>query len=163
MAKSKSKSFLKNLVMLIAGVLGVVSVFLMLLPGITTVSKIGSVESSTSGFELMFGVNEGSQFNFVMFLAFLLNVFAVIGVVLFFFLKNKSVGAVLAVLGFLASAILYFLFKTVFPMCFEDGENVVKAMELLFDIKLGLGAILSGVCSILAFLCAVSAGFVIKK
>ncbi len=168
MAKKNVKT--GQIAMLVAALLGIVAILLMFAPGVTVVPKIGKDSASWSGFQIMFGSSEKAggitvetlKFNFVAFLALIFTIVGLVGVVLSLLLKGK-LGGFLAIVGFLLAGIFFFLFKTVLSMNFENGKDVIKLIELGADIKLGVGAIIAGILSILAALASAAATFAFKK
>lgn len=178
---AKKKVGTSKIVMAVAALLGVVTFFLLLAPGVSWKYVLASKtvdDGAISCFKLMFGgtlfkvasYEAKLGFNFVAFLAFLFLLVGLVGVVLSFLLKGK-LGGILAVAGFLLAGIFLFLCKAVLPMSIEDASSVVKdggdfldALEKVgFDFSLGAGAIVGGILSILAALASAAATFACKK
>lgn len=161
MAKAKVKT--GAIVMLVAALLGVVAILMMLAPGITVGHKLTDKTESISGFALMFGSEEGHNFNFMMFLSLIFAIVGLAGVLLSFMLKGK-IGGFMAIAGFLLAGIFFFLFRAVYPMSMENGADVIKAAEAFgTTFSLGIGAIMAGIFSILAALASAAATFAFKK
>ena len=184
MAKSKGKNKTGQIVMLGAALLGLVAIFLMFAPGITSKAIVANREtgtSSISGFKLIFGTEDGYKFNFMMFLSLIFTAVGIVGAILGGLL-NMKLGNFLALGGFLLAGIFFFLFRAVFPMGVGDmaingttvlsGKDAIKALEegvSIFGVttkttfSLGVGAIVAGILSIVAALASAAATFALKK
>ena len=160
----KNKVKTHDLVYFLSAVLGIAAIFLLLAPGITkSITVAGHTTSdSTSGFALMFGTGDGAKFN-VMFIALVCSIVGVVGVILSFVLKNKKIGKFIAFVGFIAAGVLYFMFRAFYPMCMENGKQVIATAEVFgYKFKLGAGAIVAGVLSLLSGL-GIAASVFMKK
>lgn len=171
MAKKKTNT--ASLVFLVAAVLGIAAILLMFAPGVTMGHKVAKETSSFSGFKIMFGGELANvqgfsvgelKFNFVAFLAFVFTLVGIAGVLLSLLLKGK-IGGFLAIGGFLLAGIFYFLFNATFSINLgEKGSEAIELMENLgATFSLGIGAIIAGICSIVAALASAAAAFAIKK
>ncbi len=161
----KNKVKTNDLVYFLSAVLRIAAIFLLLAPGITkSITVAGHTTSdSTSGFALMFGTGDGAKFNVMMFIALVCSIVGVVGVILSFVLKNKKIGKFIAFVGFIAAGVLYFMFRAFYPMCMENGKQVIATAEALgFKFKLGAGAIVAGVLSLLSGL-GIAASVFMKK
>lgn len=168
MAKAK-KSNMSMFVMLGAALLGVVAILLLLAPAVSLTGKVSGKTFSFNGFKLMFGGDidvEGfkigeMKFNFVAFLGLIFAVAGLVGALLSALLKMKF-GGFMAIAGFLLAGIFFFLFKAVLPMNFENGKDTMELLEAVYNVKLGAGAIVAGILSILSALMSGAATFVLK-
>ena len=162
-----------QIAMLAAAVFGVVAILMLLMSGVGyTLKGADEAEKVGTGFELMFGTQDGMKFNFMMFLPFLLVIVGIVGVVLSFLLKGK-IGKFIALAAFAVAGILFFCFSAFMSMSFADqevlgkvvmtGSDLYKASTELGSYSLGVGAILAGIFSLIAAAGAALGTFLFKK
>ncbi len=167
--KKSKKITTEHLVILIAMLFGIVSVMMLLAPCITkkTVLLDESVVNYYMGFKLMFGMGDNLKFNYLMLFTLVFSAMGFVGVILSFALKEKrqKIGSLIAALGFLAAAVFFFLFRAVYPIGVEGGASAIKTDETLSNAKyrLGLGAILGGLFSLVASFTSLIATHGIKE
>ena len=155
---AKSKLGLGKILMGVAALLGIVAIFMMLLSGVTlTTPEIfgkSASESAGTGFELMFGTQTGMNFNFMMFLPFVLVIVGVAGVVLSFL--NLKLGKLIALAAFAVAGVLFFRVQNKR----KAGDTLKKAGG---SVAPGIGAIMAGIFSLVAAAGAALATFMFKN
>lgn len=190
-SKSSGKGFLSGLLAIIAIALGIVAVVFMTSPILTspwegTIPLIGTKVSSTldiSGFALAFG-GQGQITNtlgsnsstatmdiemhvgaLMMFIVLLVGIVLSLTSLLLKLFKVKGgvfkALAFVAFLCFLAAGIMFFCAQ---PICGDIAEYEYDGASISFSkyLKLGYGAILSGICSIVAGISAAASAIVAK-
>lgn len=168
MAK-KAKFSIGQILTAVAALLGIVAIVMLAAPGASY--TIGNSTTTYSCAQLTFGYTEkttvlGStvstevfKFSFGNFLTYLFLLVGVVFSVLALLGKLGKVAPFVAILAFLAAAILFFC--TV-AMCAPATDNADVAATLKDNLALGAGAIVGGILSILA-LVASAATLVFKK
>ncbi|MDE7296228.1 MAG: hypothetical protein K2N84_03080 [Clostridia bacterium] len=170
MAKKKKIS-IALILSAVAALLGIVAIIMLAAPGITYTLEVLGKKSTTnySMAQLTFG-NEKVKFafSFMNFLPFLL---VVAGIVLAALtaLKGNKLTAIIAAVCFLAAGVLFFCCKQL--IVFDTGDlsgeakdaAVKLAKEAYKEFKLGIGAILAGILSILSAISCAGAAVLGKK
>ncbi len=170
MAKKKKIS-IALILSAVAALLGIVAIVMLAAPGITYTLEVLGKKSTTnySMAQLTFGTEKGGfAFSFMNFLPFLL---VVVGIVLAALtaLKGNKLTAIIAAVCFLAAGVLFFCCKQL--IVFDTGDlsgeakdlAVKVAKEAIKEFKLGIGAILAGILSILSAIACAGAGVLGKK
>lgn len=166
MAKKKSGLSTGKLLGYVVAVLGLVAICMAFLAGVTTgKTKVGSVTvdaTEYSGFQVAFGYKKNDVavlgFSFMALLPLLLAVAGtVLAVVNTLKKDSKLLNFVVAGL-FVVAGILYFIM----PSFMVFADTLSGASAKLLDFKLGVGAILAGICSLLAGLIALAKPFMKK-
>lgn len=135
---------------IVAAVLGLVAILLLLAPGVK--QQVGPDKwEGTSGFKMAFGSEKGMKFSFVLFLPFLLAVIGIALSVVSLFVDNKIL-KIIAVAVFVIAGIFFFLYLSFYSTLAENdlAKEAIKEMIKAKYIKLGAGAIMAGIVSILA-------------
>lgn len=151
--------------------LGIVAIIMLAAPAITyTVEAFGQKSTLTYTMaQITFGYEKGGfAFSFMNFLSFLL---VVAGIVLAALtaLKGNKLTAIIAAVCFLAAGVLFFCCKQL--IVFDTGDltgelkdfALMSTKELIKDFKLGIGAILTGILSILSAVSCAGAAVLGKK
>lgn len=170
MAKKKKIS-LALILSAVAALLGIVTIVMLAAPGISYTLEVFGQKATTkySMAQLTFGNKDGGfAFSFMNFLPFLL-VIAGIALCVITALKGNKFTAFIAAVCFLAAGILFFCCKQL--IVFDTGDltgdlkdaAVEIAKETIKEFKLGVGAILAGILSILAALASAGAAVLGKK
>lgn len=170
MAKKKKIS-LALILSAVAALLGIVTIVMLAAPGITYTADLVVTKTTTtfSMAQLTFGNKDGGfAFSFMNFLPFLL-VIAGIALCVITALKGNKFTAFIAAVCFLAAGILFFCCKQL--IVFDTGDltgdlkdaAVEIAKETIKEFKLGVGAILAGILSILAAIASAGAAVLGKK
>lgn len=154
MAKKK-KSNIKQYVGYGSLVLGVLAVCMGFLAAVTMLNKLGSISSdptNVSLFQVAFGYKSGdtqmSNFSFFALLAILLPLAGG----LLAAMKGKLFNFI-AIAAFIAGAVLMFCSVPIFEGALTDGGKLWFAVyEAAENVKLGVGAILGGIFSIIGAL-----------
>ncbi len=163
---AKSKLGLGKILMGVAALLGIVAIFMMLLSGVTVTTPevlgMSASESAGTGFELMFGTQTGMNFNFMMFLPFVLVIVGIAGVVLSFL--NLKLGKLIALAAFAVAGVLFFCFGAFYPMCADGLDTFVDTLKKAGgSVAPGIGAIMAGIFSLVAAAGAALATFMFKN
>ena len=189
--KSSGKGFLSDLLAIIAIALGIVAIIFMMSPILTsswegTIPLIGTKVSSTldiSGFALAFGGQGqvtstiGSQSStgtmdlemhvgaLMMFIILLVGLVLALASLVLKLCKVKGgffkALAFVAFLCFLAAGVMFFCAQ---PICGDLAKYESNGVSIDFSeyLKLGYGAILSGICSVVAGVSAAASAIVAK-
>ena len=165
MAKKKNGGLfsLGNLLSLIAIVAGVVAVAMIAMPSLKIETALSSLTGPTthSGLKVVFGSKvedyEYMSFSFMNLLPYILVVAGVIILALKVLGKMGGLANILAVAAFVAAGVL-FLFVNKFVVLSDVYELALK----LAEVKIGMGALISAICSFVAGACALLPIFVKK-
>ena len=157
-----------KIVMIVAAALGIVTIFMLLLAGLGA-SDAPKGADFPSVFNMMFGTGDFygkgklsvGTFNFLLFLPFLLLLVGIALSVVSLFVDNKIL-KIVAIACFVVAGIFFFLTKSLSPLSVKsDMRKLFK--DTLKYFKLGIGAILAGIMSLLSGVAACVGTFVIKK
>ena len=154
-----------KIVSIVAAVLGVVAIFMLLLAGLGAEGapkgyKFPSVFNAIFGSGDFFG--SYGAFNFVLFIGFLLLLAGIALTVVSLFKDSKGM-KIAAIVMFIVAGIIFFLTKSVVHLSVKSGvvrDGLKKVIKEAY--KLGIGAIMAGIMSILAGVAACVGTFVIK-
>ena len=160
----------QKIVMIAAAALGVLAILLLLAPGVSvktiggTLLKPEEKWEGVSGFKVAFGSGDGAKFSFVLFLPFLLAIVGIALTVTSLFVDNTILKVVAAAV-FVVAGIFFFMYLTFYPTLVENetGKKIIEEAIKNKGIKLGVGAIMAGILSILAGAATCVGTFVIKK
>ncbi len=150
MAKKKAKSMVGLIMICCACILGLAAIFMMFAPGVVSTGKLMGSEGPTyTGAQTAFGYKETNgnitaeilKPNGLAMLGYLLPIAGIVIAALF--RKSRLFGFISAGV-FIASAICMFLSMTAFPATLPAGQ------ETIYTYKMGIGTIISGICSALA-------------
>lgn len=155
---------LKNILLCVAAVLGLVAVLMMFAPAL---SGGKNSDAAISGFKVAFGYSEKTvlgdakvlNFSFMYFLAFLLALVGIVFAVLAFLGKLGKISAIVAAACFLVAGILFFC---AVPLCNPNFESKELVKAFKENVSLGAGAIVGGIFSIISALAACATLFVDK-
>lgn len=148
---------LKNILLCVAAVLGLIAFFLMFAPAATVDSMISSYEELYRGTWLTFGYTAKNlglgtaqiwKFSFMNFLTYLLVVVGIVFAVLAFWGKLGKISAIVSSTCFLIAGIFFFCVIHFCVFSFENAYATIIKEHML----LGAGAIISGIFSIIAAL-----------
>lgn len=150
---AKKKIDLGMIATLCAAVLGVIAIIMLALPACVS---IRSADATISCWELVFGYTQHSvvwlKFSFMNFLTYALVIAGIICTVLNYLGKGGKYMNLIATGAFLIAGIFFFL-----TISFASvNTELMKADAFKESVKLGVGAIIGGICSILA---AVASGY----
>lgn len=170
MAKKKKIS-IALILSAVAALLGIVSLIMLAAPGISyTVELLGMKTTTTySMAQLTFGSEKGGfAFSFMNLLPFLLSAIGIVFCAITAIKGNKFT-AFLAAVCFLAAGVLFFCCKQL--IVFDTGDltgdlkdsAIEISKEVIKNFKLGIGAILAGILSILAAIASAGAAVLGKK
>ena len=159
-----------KLVMIAAAALGVLAILLLLAPGVSVKTVGGSLVKpeitwkGVSGFKVAFAAEDGAKFSFVLFLPFLLTIVGIALTVTSLFVDNTILKVVAAAV-FVVAGVFFFMYLTFYPTLVENSQakKIIEEAIKNKDIKLGVGAIMAGIFSILAGAATCVGTFVIKK
>lgn len=165
---AKKKIDLGMIATLCAAVLGVVAIIMLALPAV----KVIDSETAYKGTEIVFGLKKTElivgevvyfEFSFMNLLTYLLAIVGVVFIILGFLGKGGKFASFIATVAFLLAGIFFFL-QVALCVPGEGIENFVSGIGGLLGkdgsvkdgLELGAGAIIGGICSILA---AVASGY----
>jgi len=148
----------------ISAVLGIVAVVMLFLPFLSA-EALGKTET-VNGLSVIFGnEDKGLAFSFMNFLTLLL-VLGGIALAVLSALKGNKLASYGATLCLLLAGIFFFCGLNFFTLVIEEGtpdKFVDGAYELARELyDLGVGAIIAGICSILAAISAVGSTVIDK-
>ena len=166
MAKKKKKGglfSLGNLLSIIAIIAGVVAVCMITMPSLKIETALSSLTGPTthSGLKVVFGSKiedyEYMSFSVMNLLPYILVLVGVIALALKVLGKMGGFANIVAVAAFVAAGVL-FLFVNKFVVLSDVYELALK----LAEVKMGVGALISAICSFVAGFCALVPVFVNK-
>ncbi|MBQ8424989.1 MAG: hypothetical protein IJX17_03090, partial [Clostridia bacterium] len=161
--KSSGLFSLGNLLCLVAIVAGVVAVCMIAMPSLKIESALSSLTGpkTYSGLKAVFGSKvedyEYMSFSFMNLLPYILVLAGVVVLALKVLGKMGGLANIVAVVAFVAAGIL-FLFVNKFVVLSDVYELALK----LAEVKIGVGALISAICSFVAGACALVPVFVKK-
>lgn len=155
MAKKKSKNNAKSIALYVALIFGVLATAMIFLPSVVGVGNVFGPEVSYTGLQTAFGYKKSAEvlgstvtteilkMNVFSLLAYALPLASIVVGLLF---RNSKLFSFISAGGFIASGVFAFLSITTFPAT-VIGSEIASG---LYTYSLGIGAILSGVFSIIA-------------
>ena len=169
---AKKKIDLGMIATLAAAVLGVIAIIMLALPAIA--NKV-STDTVYSGWDVAFGLTEKAtvggatisreifKFSFMNVLTYLLVIAGIACTVLNYLGKGGKYMNLIATVTFLLAGIFFFLVIP-FSMPNVGGEATIEEIAELKEefFKLGAGAIIGGICSILAAVASGYKAFILK-
>ena len=154
MAKKKKNTINKSLFSIIAAVLGVVAVAMLFLAAVkvpdTTILGATIEGECLTGLQVAFGYSEENiqclSFSFMALLPWVLILLGIVASLLTSSKKGSKLLAIVSTVLFAAAAVLLFLM----PGFMVFAESLAGIALKAFTWKLGIGAIIAGICSALA-------------
>ena len=132
-----------------AALLGIIALFMVFLPSIAP--KIGEASETINGFKTAFGSDDnGLKFSIMNCLGWAILVAGIACAVLSYMQPENKLFGYIAIAAFFVAGI--FFFCTLAFTQFDVPKDYAK--ELKEYLELGAGAIIAGICSILAAICA---------
>ena len=151
---AKKKIDLGMIATLCAAVLGVIAIIMLALPAFSAGEKL---VFEYSCWEAVFGdSDELFKFSFMNFLTFALVIAGIVCTVLNFLGKGGKYMNLIATVAFLIAGIFFFLTIAFSVINVPEGTSAETIKNMKEQFKLGAGAIIGGICSILA---AVASGY----